>query len=212
MFVTKRNVKHAGSIQTEIEYRIKSKRRGTIFHAGDFKDIGSIGSVKMALSRLAKERIVTRLGQGIYLYPKIDPELGAISASIEDVVRVIARRDRARVIPTGASALNRLGLSTQVPLRFVYLTDGSPRKIQLGSRIIHFKRTSARNLAMKGKISTLAVLALQELGIASVTTNVKVVIATALSHESPALLEHDLRLAPQWVAKVIREAMNEPNG
>lgn len=63
----------------------------------------------------------------------------------------IAKRDKARLLPTGAYAQNALGLSTQVPLKIVYLTDGSPRMIKIGERTIQFKKTTPKNLALKGK-------------------------------------------------------------
>lgn len=199
------------SIHSQVEKKIKSKGRGAIVFPSDLKSLGSPDAVKMALSRLAKEKVIVRLAQGIYLYPKIDPELGVLSASIESIAEAIARRDRARILPTGVLAMQMLGFSTQVPMKTIFLTDGSPRKIKVGHRSITFQRTSPRHLAMKGKITTLVVLGLQELGKAEVTNAVKSLVATALRRETKEILEHDILLAPAWVAKIMREAIDQTN-
>ena len=207
----KREVNMVNSIHNQVERRVKSKRKGSVFFADDFKAIGSPDAVKMALSRLAKEGIVVRVAQGIYLYPKVDPEMGRLSASIESIAAAIAKRDRARILPTGVLAMQMLGFSTQVPMKSVFLTNGSPRKIQLGRRTITFKRTSAKHLAMKGKVTTLVVLGLQELGQSSVTHEIKSLVASALRRETKAILEHDMLLAPVWIAQIMREAIQQNN-
>lgn len=92
---------------------------------------GDIKSVSKSLERLTKEAVIIRLANGIYLYPK---------------------RDKAHIAPTGAYAMNLLGLSTQVPMNVVFLTDGSPRKIRLGDdKTITFKHTVPKNLAFVNK-------------------------------------------------------------
>ncbi|MCD8500524.1 MAG: type IV toxin-antitoxin system AbiEi family antitoxin domain-containing protein, partial [Bacillaceae bacterium] len=95
---------------------------------------GTSIAVRHALSRLCKSGLILRLAEGIYLYPKIDKELGlgVLYPSIDTIAKAIAKKDKARIVPTGVYALNRLGLSTQVPANAVYLTDGSPRRIKVG--------------------------------------------------------------------------------
>ncbi len=90
-----------------------------------------------------------RLTRGIYYYLKIDEILGfgVLYPSIEEIAESIARRDNVRIVPTGIYALNMLGLSTQVPMNFVYISDGSRRNIDLGEgKSIQFKLTSPSNL------------------------------------------------------------------
>ncbi len=196
------------SIHNQVERQVKTKRKGSIFFAEDFKALGNPDAVKMALSRLAKEGSIVRVAQGIYLYPKIDPEMGSLIASTEVIAKAIAKRDRARIMPTGVDAMNRLGFSTQVPMNIVYLTDGSPRKIQVGRRAIKFKRSSPKNLALGGQYSSLVVLGLGAMGTGDVTPEIKMIVANALSHEDPKILAKDILLAPARVAKIMREAMN----
>ncbi|HEX2901256.1 MAG TPA: DUF6088 family protein [Bacteroidia bacterium] len=195
------------SIHSQVEKKIKSKGRGAIVFPSDLKSLGNPDAVKMALCRLAKEKVIVRLAQGIYLYPKIDPELGVLSASIESIAEAIARRDRARILPTGDFAMNRLGFSTQVPMNFVFLTDGSPRSVQIGRSTIKFKRSSPKHLTLKGKISSLVILGLESLGSQNVTPEIKQIVANALRREEPKILAHDIQLASARVARIMNETM-----
>ena len=120
--------------------------------------------INKALFRLERNKILIRLSHGIYLYPTIDKELGVMLPSPETIAKAIAKRDNARILPTGNHAMNLLGLSSQVPMNVVYLTDGSPRKISIGKRKITFQKTSPRNFIYKGKIIPLSVAALKTIG------------------------------------------------
>ena len=138
-----------------------------------------------------------------------DPLLGAINPSTEDIAKAIARRDKATIVPTGSLALNALGLSTQVPLNVVYLTDGSARKIDLGKRKIIFKKTSPKNLAAIGPISKLAIQALKEIGKDNLKEREKEIILEHLKKEDPYKLEHDIRMAPEWIRVIMRQAISK---
>ncbi|HNW15050.1 MAG TPA: DUF6088 family protein, partial [Anaerolineaceae bacterium] len=111
--------------------------------------------------------------------------------------------------PSGDAALNLLGLSTQVPMRLVYITDGAPRHIRVGKRSIKFKPASPRNLAYKGKISGLVVQAFKELGNKGVTDEVIRKVKTLLCNEKPEVIMADAKLAPYWIAKIFYNILNE---
>ncbi|MDD5053190.1 MAG: DUF6088 family protein [Sulfuricurvum sp.] len=140
---------------------LKYRAKGKIYFLDDFSSIGSSESIRKSLSVLVKRGTLVRLTQGIYLYPKIDAEFGILYPSVDDVCKAIAKRDKARIEPTGVFALHSLGLSTQIPVNVVYLTDGIPRKIKYGNRFIKFKKTAPKNLSMKGKVSGFAIAALK---------------------------------------------------
>lgn len=101
-----------------------------IFSSNDFTNFGEPKSVLKALERMANSGVIIRVTRGIYCYPKIDKVLGVgvIYPAFEEIAQYIAKRVKARIVPTGSYALNVLGLSTQVPANIVYLTDGSPLK------------------------------------------------------------------------------------
>ena len=151
--------------------------------------------------------MLIRLAHGIYLYPKIDKELGILYPSTEEIAKAIARRDKARIIPTGVYALNRLGLSTQVPMKIVYLTDGAARSIKIGKRTISFKKTSPKNLMTKGEISMLAIQALKELGQNNIDDEIFKQLIIVLKKETEENILHDAKLAPAWINKILKKSL-----
>jgi hypothetical protein len=187
---------------------LKYRARGKMYFLDDFASIGSPESIRKSLSVLVKRGTLVRLTQGIYLYPKIDAEFGILYPSVDDVCKAIAKRDKARIQPTGVFALHSLGLSTQIPVNVVYLTDGIPRKIKYGNRFIKFKKTAPKNLSMKGKVSGLAIAALKQLGKNGITQEVQQQLANVLKKELPQNIKHDVQLAPEWISKLIISLIN----
>jgi hypothetical protein len=186
-----------------VEY-IKRNRHGKIFFADEFRKFGSNEAVRQTLSRLCKRIFLIRLSAGIYLYPQHDKLIGIVYPSIESIAKVIAKREKTRLIPTGAYALNALGLSTQVPAKVIFLTDGTARVVKIGKRAtVKFKRTVAKNLSYKGKLSLLAISALKEIGKDNATDEQLQKIKEALLHEKRENIIHDTNLAPVWISKII---------
>jgi len=197
------------SVEKKILERIKKAARGLLFFAENFISYGSSEAVKKALQRLTNSGELDRVATGIYVRPIIDNVIGKVSPSIEDIAIAIAKRDKARIVPTGSYALNRLGLSTQVPMNVVFLTDGSARKIKIGKRSIVFKKASPKNLSAVGEISGLAIQALKEIGKENVYENEIKHIQKLLRNEKPSRLEHDIRLAPVWIREIMKPVLNE---
>ncbi len=195
------------SVEKQIEKSIKSKQKGVLIIPDDYMGYGSSDAVRKALDRLENKQIIVRVAQGIYVRPKISKLIGSLVPSAEEVAEAIAKRDRIRTIPTGSYALNALGLSTQVPMNIVLLTDGSPREIKVGKRKIKFKKTTPKNLLAKGKISRLVIQALKEIGNGKVTTEEEIKIIGLLKKEDTKDLLHDIALAPVWIQKIMRKAI-----
>ena len=128
---------------------------------------------------------------------------------IEDIAKAIARRDRARIVPTGDYALNRLGLSTQVPMNIVYLTDGTARKIKIGNYTIVFKKVAPKNVAAIGEVSRLAIQALKTIGNQNITKNEVLHIQTILQSEKTTHLEYDIRLVPVWIQEIMKLSLKK---
>ena len=195
------------SIEKHIEKSIKSKPRGTLVLPSDYLSYGTSKAIQKSLERLADKQVIVRVAQGIYVRPKISKLIGVVTPSAEEVAEGIAKRDRIRTVPTGSYALNALGLSTQVPMNIVLLTDGSPREIKVGKRKIKFKKTTPKALAAKGKISRLVIQALKEIGNGKVTTEEENKIIELLKKEDLKDLKHDIPLAPVWVQKIMNKAI-----
>src|SRR5688500_11585780 len=115
------------NIHQIVSNSLSASNAGNILFPTDFRGKGTEGAIKMALSRLVKEGKVERIAHGIYFIPSSDPVLGKLDPSPEFVAKQVAEREKVRIRPIGAFALHKLGLSTQVPTRLVYLTDGHPR-------------------------------------------------------------------------------------
>lgn len=196
------------SIESRILKRIKALPKGALILPADFNDLGSSEAVRLTLFRLEKEEVIVRVAQGIYVRPKMSEFIGPILPTAEEIAEAIAKRDKIRTVPTGSYALNALGLSTQMPMNIVLLTDGSPRTIKIGKRTIKFKKTTPKNLLAKGKISRLAIQALKELGNGKVSEQEEQKIIALLKKEDQKHLLHDIALAPVWIQKIMKKALN----
>lgn len=152
------------SVLKKIESILEKKKSGEILFIFDFLEISDYDTVRKSLQRLTEKELLIRLSKGIYYYPKRDKLLGLVYPSAEQLGNAIAKRDKARIIPTGSYAMHRLGLTTQVPMNVVYLTDGSARKIKIGKQTIVFKKTSPKNLNVKNQLSNLIIQGLRAIG------------------------------------------------
>ena len=202
------------SIEENILTAIKAKGRGSIFFPSDFTSYGEVKAVGKSLERLTVKGDIIRLARGIYLYPEIDTVLGlgVLMPSIEQIAEMIARRDKARIVPTGVYALNKLGISTQVPMNIVYLTDGAPRKVSLGNgRSIQFKYTTPKNLSFTNPLAMLVTFALKEIGKDNigkdnVTDDIARQIKNVLQKEQREKVLADEALMPAWIRTFTRQA------
>lgn len=195
------------SIDDKIVSYIKKCGRGKVIFVSDFVRYGESRAVNKALERLVLSEIIIRVAKGIYYYPKIDKKLGlgVLYPSLETIAEAIAQRDKATIIPAGAYALNRLGLSQQVPMNIVFLTDGSPRSIRVGNgKGIKFIRTAPKNLAYKNRLVMLIVIALKEITEKKVTEEQIMHIKQLLQNVSKESVMNDLPLMPAWIRTIIR--------
>lgn len=194
-------------IEAKVASKLEKLPKGSVLFVDDFLDYGSSESIKKALLRLKEKGLLVRLAHGIYLYPKTDKELGILFPSTEEIAKAIARRDKSRIVPTGVQALNKLGLSTQVSMKVVFLTDGAARSIKVGKRTITFKKTSPKNLLPKGEISSLAIQALKTIGQNKLDDDTLKKLQTILEKEMKENIRHDAKLAPAWINKIIMQAI-----
>lgn len=188
IFVTMDNVhKH-------IQHSVLRRKKGDLIFPSDFRSKGTQPAVKTALSRLSREGTLKRLAHGIYYVPKIDPLFGAVYPSPEEVAEAIAKKEKVRIKPAGAYALHRLGLTTQVPTRLVYITDGENRQIKIGNTVINFKATTPKKMSLQGQLSSLVILALDELNPKNIDSDTGRKIKELLQQEDTAKLKRNLSL------------------
>ena len=197
------------TIEHLILKKIKQNRRGKIFFTNDFTTSGNYKACSKALERLVNQGEIMRVSRGIYAIPEKSKILGTLTPSFDSIVRAIVKRDKAKIIPTGLFAENVLGLSTQVPAKAVYLTDGTPRKLMIGKIPLVFKKTTPKNLAAKGKLSGLAIQALKSIRKERITDYEKEKIIDILKKENPKYLAHDIKLAPLWIREIMSKAQTD---
>ncbi len=182
----------------------KRFNKGEIFFISDFSELGTYEAVRKSLQRLTTEAKIKRIAKGIYFLPKKHERLGILYPHAEEIAKAIAKRDKARIIPTGSTALNILGLSTQIPLKAIFLTDGSARQIEVGSQTIQFKKTNPKNLSIEHRLTNLIIQALKAIGEKNLTQEQMDKIQKIIneSGEQDLIYQH-LKNAPVWMQKAI---------
>ncbi len=201
-------------MQKTVEYKTRVKithaRYGVVFFVSSFPQF-DVEYVTKLLSQFEKEGLITRIAKGIYVKAK-KTRFGIVYPSAFELVKEIAKRDKADVFPTGDTAANRLGFSTQVPMNASFLTSGSTRKLKLGNRTVTLTHGSPKNFAYKGKLMPELVQALRSIGEKNITDTVENRVSQLLS-ETPETetIEHDLLLAPVWVRQIIKRNLKIKN-
>lgn len=197
------------NIHKEIEQRLAKRKKGQLIFLSDFRDIGSQAAIKKALSRLSKIGKIKRIAHGIYSIPKIDPLFGEINPSMEEIAHAVAKKEHVKIKPTGAYALHKLGLTTQVPMRIVYMTNGEPRQIKIGKGSIKFKATTPKKFALQGEISGLIVQALEELGVENINDDIRERIKELLLKEDKKKIMNDIKVAPVRISNYLYLILKE---
>jgi len=183
---------------------INGHGRGWVFTPKAFDGLKNPRSVRMALTRLSRKGTIRQIARGLYEVPKNHPTLGPVPPSTEAIANALAGRHALRLQPAGAYAANALGLSDQVPVRAVFLTDGPSRRVKIGKREIVLKRTTPRNMATAGRTSGLVIQALRWIGQRNVDDKVIARLRRNLRLEDRAALAKDVHLAPAWIASILR--------
>lgn len=204
------NLVKMNKVHTEIEKEIMNKEDGEIIFAVDFRGKGEANTIKQALFRLVKNGKIHRLAKGIYYKSEIDPLLGPLKPGPEELIKALEEKEKIRIIPGGALAMSRLGITNQVPTRLVYLTDGSPRTLKVGNLEIKLKTTSPKRLSRKGKISALLIQALEEMDIERIDESTQQKLKELLQQENSQILKHDLSLTSTQINDYIYSLLNTP--
>lgn len=202
------------TIDKSTHSRIYGHGRGWVFSPRDFADLGGRSTIDSTLHRLQQKGTIRRVIRGIYDYPRFSPLLSAqLSPDIDQVARALARKFGWRIQASGALAQNLLGLSTQVPARAVYLSDGPDRTYRIGNTTLVFEHTALKDIGFKRPESSLIVQALKSLGPERITPEVISKIRKWLSSDLRAKVLADTRTATGWVhAAIQRITREQPRG
>ena len=186
-----------------LRQRIEAIPEDCILFRSDFPEYHTefVGSV---LSELTNEGMLVKIAHGIYAKPR-NSRFGVVLPSVDKVVQAIAARDNAEVLLSGMTALNALGLSTQVPMNYTYLTTGSERTVNLSNRKVVLKRGVPKNFCYGTRLISLLVQALKALKKENVgESELKVIRQLVLKETDKETLVKDVDMMPAWMKRIIK--------
>jgi hypothetical protein len=194
------------NVQDPILDYLRHRGRGKVYTSKDLLHLGSRAAIDQALSRLARAGTLQRLARGLYYYPRTNPRLGmVVSPDAEEIADALARQTGSRIAPSGALAANRLGLSTQVPAKHVYLTDGRSREVRVGNQVFAMKHVAPKELPIGNPVSAAVFQALRYLGADSIDDTVISRLRRRLSIKQRRQLLRDARYTTGWIADIVRK-------
>ncbi|MDD2954219.1 MAG: DUF6088 family protein [Parabacteroides sp.] len=192
---------------TTLKQRIIAMPEDSILFRSDFPEyhIEFVGSI---LAELTTEGILVKIAQGIYAKPR-KSRFGMVLPSVDKIVQAIAARDNAEFLPSGMTALNTLGLSTQIPMNYTYLTTGSDRTVKLLNRNVILKRGVPKNFCYKTRLISLLVQALKTLKKENIGPEELQIIRQLVSKEpDKETLIQDVDLMPIWMKRIVKPMLN----
>jgi len=194
------------SLVDTVFYFIAGHGRGWAFSSSDLLEKFSRSQADNLLSELVKQGKIRRVTRGIYDYPKYSELLKqTLSPDIDQVARAFARKFNWRIEVFGESALNMLGLSTQIVSKYIYLSDGPNRSYDIMGTTLEFKKSSLKNIGFKYKESSLIVQALKALGQENVTQSTIRKIREQIDEKMYDKILKDTKTATSWIYETIKE-------
>lgn len=194
------------SSKQKVLSKIYGHGRGWAFSKSDFIKSISSDSIDKALSTLVKESKIRRIDRGIYDYPKYSELLQQnLSPDIDQVAQAYARKFNWRIQASGDAALNILGLSTQVPGRYIYLSDGPNRDYKIMHTTLEFKKSALKEAGFKYSLSSLVVQAIKALGKDRITPEIITKFKTKIDSKMNEKILKDTASATIWVYEVVKQ-------
>lgn len=190
---------------SQIRNIIEKSENGSVFVSTDFTDITDKKTVNMALLRLADEGLVKKILFGVYYKPEYSELLGeTVAPSPNKVAHALARNFGWTIVPCGDTALNLLGLSTQVPSQWVYVSDGAYKEYTFDNTTIKFKRTTNKEISKVSYKTALTIQALKALGKENITEQVISRLKKILTDEEKEKMLAESKSATSWVLELIK--------
>ncbi|HGC9390917.1 TPA: DUF6088 family protein [Streptococcus agalactiae] len=195
-----------------ISDKINSFDSHKVFFANDFLGIASNATVRQILKRLADERKIQRIIDGFYYSPRYSELIGEYEAvSIHELALAIARKYNWNIAPYNSTALNLLGLSTQVPTHYKYISSGRYKEYKIGDMILEFKKVNPGEIANMSLKTATVIQAIKSLGKENITSEVIQKIRENLSEKERIDLMNESKSVPSWIYEVIREISEGEN-
>ena len=194
----------------QVRERISMAEDGTVFATSDFADIADTTSIRQSLKRLVENGILRRILRGIFEKPKYSKLLNEYVAPDPDAVaKALARSYHWTIAPCGNTALNMLGLSTQVTAVWSYISDGPYKTYEWNSTKIEFKHRTNKEITGLSYMTALVIQALKTLGKANVTSETIQALSSRLSEEDKSVMLREAAESTDWVYNAIRQIAGE---
>jgi hypothetical protein len=194
------------SIELHIISRVYARGRGWAFSPKDFAQIGTRTSIDVALNRLLLKGVIRRVMRGVYDYPRYSKLLEQdLSPDLDQVANALARKFGWKIEITGPSALNLLGISTQVPGRIVYASNGPDKIYTVGKQTIEFRNQALKETMFKYRESFIIIQAIKSLGKENVKTDVLLKMATWLPRSMHKKILKDTAASSDWIYSIIKK-------
>ena len=188
-----------------IKDRILSSEYGTVFVATDFVEIANKTSINTYLSRLVNEKLIRRILRGVYYKAEYNEFLEEYVAPLpDDVAHALSRNYGWTIVPCGDTALNILGLSTQIPAAWVYVSDGKYDEYTYDNTTIKFKRTTNKEISKLSYKTALVVQALKALGKDGVKEATITKLKNTLTNEEKDTLLAESKAVTSWIYEYIK--------
>ena len=179
---------------------------GTVFVASDFVDISDKSSINTSLTRLEEEKLIRRVMRGVYYKAEYNDFLQEYVSPLPDkVAHALARNFGWTIVPCGDTALNLLGLSTQIPAAWVYVSDGTYKEYSYENTTIKFKRTTNKEISKLSNKTALVVQALKALGKENVTDTVMGKLRNNLTDKEKSNLLTESKAVTSWIYEYIKQ-------
>lgn len=189
-----------------IRDRVLSSPDGSIFVNSDFSDIADINTVKQSIKRLIQENTLRRVLRGIFEKPKYSKLLGEyVAADPDAVAKALARCYHWTIAPCGNTALNMLGLSTQVTAVWSYISDGPYKTYEWDKTKIEFKHRTNKEITGLSYTTVLVVQALKTLGRENIKPETIKLLSERLNENEKAAMLIEAAEATDWIYEIIRE-------
>ena len=190
----------------EIARRIEKLETYRVVIANDFLDIAGYETVRRTLNRLAEDKEIVRIMKGIYYKSKYIEVIGEYEPpSVNEVVKAIARKYNWTIAPTGNTALNLLGLSTQVPAKWTYISDGRYVSFSFGNVTIEIKCRRNGDISKMSTLSSMVIQSIKAIGKDKITNEQIDYLKKKLSDKEKEELLLDTKATSAWVYGVIKK-------
>ena len=201
---------HKDSIACQIMERIERTSRDSVYIAIDFTDLGDYNAVRQALLRLEKSGKIQKIMRGVYYYPRYSELIQEYEApSPGKVAEAIARKFNWTIAPCGDTALNMLGLSTQVPAKWSYVSDGPYHQFQVGNLLIEFKHRNNREISGMSSLTAMVIQALKAIGKENIDDTQIDIIRLNLGNDEKANLLREAQHSSVWIREVVMRICSE---